>query len=140
VLCGVVQFILNVPEGLSRLALEHHVRPSSRCTATFVTRLDPCASVRDQNPTVQSFFFLRTKALHVLMLCSSLLCSSCPFARPCIFCTRGLHLVAFVSGTPDVWHQTGGLMGCEFMCCVACTPGAMHVDAFADTVHVSTSL
>lgn len=51
-LCGVAQYVISVPEGLSRLALEHHARPSSRCAAAFVTRLDPSASVRDRTPAI----------------------------------------------------------------------------------------
>ena len=40
------QLLVNAPEGVSRLALEHRVRPTGRLAAVLLTSLRPDAAVR----------------------------------------------------------------------------------------------
>jgi hypothetical protein len=40
------QLLVNAPEGVSRLALEHRVRPTGRLTTLLLTSLRPDAAVR----------------------------------------------------------------------------------------------
>ena len=40
------QVLVNAPEGVSRLALEHRVRPTGRLAALLLTSLSPDAAVR----------------------------------------------------------------------------------------------
>ncbi len=43
---GRTQLLVNAPEGLSRLALEHRARPGARLGALLLTSLRPEAAVR----------------------------------------------------------------------------------------------
>jgi len=43
--CGPPQYLVNVPEGYARLALEHRARPDGRLRAVLATGLAPSALV-----------------------------------------------------------------------------------------------
>ena len=44
-MCDPPQYLVNVPEGYARLALEHRVRPDGRLRAVLATGLSPSALV-----------------------------------------------------------------------------------------------
>jgi hypothetical protein len=43
---GAAQYLVNVPEGFARLALEHKLRPSARLSCVMLTSLLPQSAVR----------------------------------------------------------------------------------------------
>lgn len=48
---GAAQYLVNVPEGFARLALEHKLRPSARLSCVMLTSLLPQSAVRISAPS-----------------------------------------------------------------------------------------
>ena len=63
---GAAQYLVNVPEGFARLALEHKLRPSARLSCVMLTSLLPQSAVR-----ISTFQFVPNFLGPGLDLCTS---------------------------------------------------------------------